>query len=38
MHVHLDGAPAAARDHVDPDIVGVVHDSAYQVLDGVDDD
>ena len=38
MHVHLDGAAAAAGHHVDPDIVGVVHDPADQVLDGVDDD
>src|SRR4051794_11457345 len=38
VHVHLDGAAAAAGHHVDPDIVGVVHDPANQVLDGVDDD
>src|ERR1700754_2757814 len=36
--MHLDGAPAAAGHHVDPDIVGVVHDPTDQVLDGVNDD
>src|SRR5206468_13047088 len=38
VHMHLDSAAAAAGHHVDPDIVGVVHDPANQVLDGVDDD
>ena len=38
MDVHLDGAPAAVGHHVHPDIVGIVHDPADQVLDGVDDD
>ena len=38
VHVNLDGAPAAVGHHVDADIVGVVHDSADQVFDGVDDD
>src|SRR4030081_1624303 len=37
MHMPLDGAPATAGHHVDPDVVGVVHDPADKVLDGVDD-
>src|SRR5690349_23184048 len=38
VHVHLDGPPAAAGDHVDAYVVGIVHDAADQVLDGVDHD
>src|SRR2546429_342676 len=38
VYMHLDGAAAAAGHHVDPHIVGVVHDPADKVLDGVDDD
>src|ERR1043165_5767226 len=38
MHVHLDRPPAAAGDHVDAYVVGIVHDAADQVLDGVDHD
>src|SRR6185437_15464683 len=37
VYVHLDGAAATTGHHVDPDIVGVVHDPADQVLDGVND-
>src|SRR6185312_15972845 len=38
VHMHLDGSATAARHHVDPDIVGVIHDPADQVLHGVNDD
>src|SRR4051812_34422990 len=38
MHVHLHGAATPGRHHVDTDIVGIVHDSANQMFDGVDDD
>src|SRR5215218_9140998 len=38
VHVHFDGATATACHHVDPDVIGVVHDAADQVLYGVNDD
>src|SRR5689334_12991841 len=36
--MHLDGAAATAGHHVDADIIGIVDDSADQMLDGVNDD
>src|SRR5699024_3490549 len=35
MHVHLQGAPAAAGHHVDPDVLVVLHDAADQVVQDV---
>ena len=36
--MHFDGVAAPVGHHVDADVIGVVDDSAHQVLDGVDDD
>src|ERR1700730_10452975 len=38
MDMYLDRPPAAVGHHIDPNIVGIVHDSANQMLDRVDDD
>jgi hypothetical protein len=36
--VYLDRSSTPARYQIDPDIIGVVDDSADQMLDGVDHD
>jgi hypothetical protein len=38
VDMDLDRPPAAVGHHVDPNIVGIVHDSTYQMFDRVDDD
>src|SRR6201997_1338008 len=38
VDMHFDGPAASIGHHVDPNIVGIVHDSANQMLDRVDDD
>src|SRR5271167_675665 len=38
MDMYLDRPPTAVGHHVDPNVVGIVHDSANQMLDRVDND